>query len=367
MTTLTSFSGNKSLNSANFNDTIANTHMESVDFFYVSDTNSKKDPAFIIAKANELNIAGFLIEIEGDRDKALNYFQQSLITYKTIDNKEGVANSLYNIGNIYDEQNKLENALNSYSESFKMYKSIGNKRGIAKSLISIGNIYDKQDDLESPLTDYEKSLKIEESIGDKKGIASDLDNIGTVLLQENNPIQALKYAKNSLEKSEEEGSFEAIANADLLLAEVNSTMGNTKSALKFFRQYIIFRDSLVNEQTRGLAVKKQMQNDFDKKQAVVIAEHKKILESQYIIAKEKSKKQKNALMTVIGGFVGLLVFAGFVFRALKITRRQKKIIEIKNKEITDSIRYAKRIQLSLLPTDIYIDKILKRLLKDKTD
>lgn len=40
---------------------------------------------------------------------------------------------------------------------------------------------------------------------------------------------------------------------------------------------------------------------------------------------------------------------------------QKQIIEEKNKDITDSIHYAKRIQTSLLPTEKYIDKSIKRL------
>ncbi len=42
---------------------------------------------------------------------------------------------------------------------------------------------------------------------------------------------------------------------------------------------------------------------------------------------------------------------------------QKEIIEEKNKDITASITYAKRIQQSLLPTDKYIDKTIRRLRK----
>lgn len=42
---------------------------------------------------------------------------------------------------------------------------------------------------------------------------------------------------------------------------------------------------------------------------------------------------------------------------------QKKIIEDKNKDIMDSIRYAQRIQRSLLPTEKYIDKNLDKLNK----
>ena len=40
---------------------------------------------------------------------------------------------------------------------------------------------------------------------------------------------------------------------------------------------------------------------------------------------------------------------------------QHKILEEKQKEIIDSITYARRIQKSLLPTEKYIDNSLKRL------
>ena len=42
---------------------------------------------------------------------------------------------------------------------------------------------------------------------------------------------------------------------------------------------------------------------------------------------------------------------------------QKEIIEEKNKDITDSIIYAKRIQQTLLPTEKYIEKNMERLRK----
>ena len=44
---------------------------------------------------------------------------------------------------------------------------------------------------------------------------------------------------------------------------------------------------------------------------------------------------------------------------------QKEIIEEKNKDITASITYAKRIQQSLLPTDRYIEKNMNRLRNEK--
>ena len=40
---------------------------------------------------------------------------------------------------------------------------------------------------------------------------------------------------------------------------------------------------------------------------------------------------------------------------------QKKIIEVKNKEMLDSIQYAKKLQEALLPTEKYIVRTIKRL------
>ena len=70
----------------------------------------------------------------------------------------------------------------------------------------------------------------------------------------------------------------------------------------------------------------------------------------------------------------MMIFAAFVFRSLRITSKQKQIIEHKNKEteeqkkeieekqkeILDSIHYAKRIQTALMPTEKYIERVLNK-------
>lgn len=48
-------------------------------------------------------------------------------------------------------------------------------------------------------------------------------------------------------------------------------------------------------------------------------------------------------------------------KANKLLKERNELIEAKNKDITDSINYAKRIQRSLLPTEKYIEKKLNRI------
>lgn len=54
----------------------------------------------------------------------------------------------------------------------------------------------------------------------------------------------------------------------------------------------------------------------------------------------------------------LAVIAFLIFKNLKISRSQNKIIRAKNKDILDSITYAKRIQEAILPSNNIIQELL---------
>jgi type II secretory pathway component PulM len=135
------------------------------------------------------------------------------------------------------------------------------------------------------------------------------------------------------------------------------------------------KDSIFSEDSRQQLVRQEMNFEFEKKEAVAQAEHKKELESQAAIADEKARKQKMVLGMVAFGLVLVLAFSMIIFRSLRITRRQKleielqknetqrqkELVEVKQKEILDSIHYARRIQHSLLPTETYISRRLEKI------
>ena len=160
-----------------------------------------------------------------------------------------------------------------------------------------------------------------------------------------------------------EFSGQCLRNTYSHLTELDSAKGNYKGAYENHKLYIFYRDSLDNEQTRKKIIQNQMTYDFEKKEAVANAEYKKEIENQQALAEEKSRKQNVVTLFVVIGLLLVLVFAGFILRSLRVTRKQKQIIEIKsrvteqqkiiieekNKDITDSINYAKRIQEAKLP------------------
>ena len=320
------------------------------------------------------NIAA-IYKDQGDVNKALELFNKSLKLSEGLGNKEGVAVALGNIGACYSELGDIKKALEYYNKSLKIEEDAGSKRGVAYNLNNIGNIYQKQGNFLLALETYLKSLKIKKEIGDKKGIAQSYISIATIYYKlsllpdaeislprgkKTKYLLAYAFADSSLTISKELGFPVNIFKAERLLSKIDSVKGNFKGAYFHYKQFIIYNDSILNEGNRKASIKSQLNYEFEKKEAVMNEKQEK----ERAIAKEKDRFQQIVIWSVITGFLLVFVFAAFIFRTLKTTRLQKALIEEKQKEILDSIHYAKRIQRSLLPSEKYIQRNVTKLLSD---
>ncbi|MBL7898741.1 MAG: serine/threonine-protein phosphatase, partial [Crocinitomicaceae bacterium] len=106
--------------------------------------------------------------------------------------------------------------------------------------------------------------------------------------------------------------------------------------------------------------------EFEKQQAIKDTEHQAEIDRQQTIADADKKRQYIIITAVSIGLVIVIIFSIFLTNRFRVTQRQKKIIEEqkheveeKNKEILDSIRYAKRIQNAILPSMDAMNKALK--------
>ncbi len=385
-------------------------------------------------KSVESNIyynVGNIYYDQGNYPEALTNYLASLKIKEESKDKNGVAFIQNGLGGIYEAQGNYFEALKSRSAALKIFIEIGDKISAAYTYLYIGSNYVKQgmagSDKEIIKNNYSKAsenystaLRIGETLENKTIIASYYNNIGIINLLQSNYVEALKNSYSGLKIKEQMGDSVLIAdsysnigtiylslnnyakakknvhialsfylktlNRELIkanykvLAAIDSAEGNYKNAYKNYKFYNIYKDSLLNEENTKKIVQTQMNYEFDKKEAITDIEHKKELENQQAIAEEKSRKQKIVIWASLLVVLIVVAFAGFVFRSLRITRRQKLIIEIKsketevqkmvieakNKDIIDSINYAQRIQNSLMPSEKYIDQKLKKLQNDNS-
>jgi tetratricopeptide (TPR) repeat protein len=294
--------------------------------------------------------------------KAIDFFSKSLIIYEAVDYKIGVATCLNNLGGIYNSMKKFDKALTFYNRSLKILTELNVKNGVAATLNNIGTIYRAQNKNIQALEYYNKSLVILEELGNKKGLAYSLKNIAAIMYLQKNLKDANDYAKRSLMISTKIGYPENIKNVASLLSKIYQKQGNYKEALAMRNLEIQMRDSLNNESTQKAAAQQQAKYEYEKQKTIDDAAHDK----QIALEQEEQKKQRIISISIAIGLLLVVIFLLFVFNRLRITRKQKIVIEQQHdeveeahKEIRDSINYAERIQRSFLASDELLNNNLK--------
>ena len=238
---------------------------------------------------------------------------------------------------------------------------------MAYSLNNLGGIYYSKGEIQKALEYYNQSKLMRQKIGDSQGMAASMHNIASVYLKwaldkgDNKQKQLMlsrAYTDSSLVLSKKLGFPANIRNAERLLSRIDSANGKYADAWEHYKQFVFYKDSISNEANHQASIRSQLKYVFEKKEAVL----KEQRDKERIIVEEKSRMQQIIIWCAVGGLVLVLVFSFFIFRSLlknrkanKIISNQKKLVEDKNqiieekqKEIIDSINYAKRIQYSLL-------------------
>lgn len=318
--------------------------------------------------ASLFNNIGIIYYDQLDYDNALKYYQRSLKNDYEVDYKRGIANTLNNIGLVYYKKGNKTEALKHYTKSLEMKQELGDKVGIAISYNHIGELFESQDNLLEAREYYEKALTILEQQGDKKWVGFVLKDLSDLLLKLGEVKLAEQYALKSFKISQELGFPANISNAAQTLSKVNKLKGNYKEALELFELHSMMKDSILNNDLIKNTKNQQLKYEFEKNQAIKDAEHKKDLE----IASEKQNKQKMISYGIAIVLIIVVVLLGIIFNRLNITKKQKQVIEEqklvveasksqleeKNKEVMDSINYAKRIQDALLKAEEHESKHL---------
>lgn len=260
---------------------------------------------------------GTVYRMQGKYSEALENLSAALKIREEIGNKHEISESYNNIGIVYDYQGNYPKALENHFASLKIKKELGNKRGVAASYQNIAVVYQQQGKYPEALENYFAALKIFEEIGEKSGIAMAYKNIGSVEHQLNRPASAKKHYEKALTFAKETGRKEIISEIYNSFRLVDIDLGNYKDAYENYEQYILYRDSLINEENERKSLEVSMTYEYDKKAAVIQAE----LETKNL--------QRNVAYAGLGIMVILTIFTLYLFRL----RNKKLEVEKQNMEL----------------------------------
>lgn len=334
----------------------------------------KEECGVVQGMANcNLTIGSIYAELE-NRQKALSYCTRALKQYEKIDDLEGVAAANHNIGTVYFENNEKDSAAFYFQKTLEVAEKYGDVNGMAYAFNSIGTTYEEKDPLRA-LEFYKKSLKLHESINNAYGISSVLNNIGTIYVKLNKHTDAEKAYKKGLAVAREMNHPDNIKSAARELLGLYKKQKKGMEALEMFELYIKMRDTINSKEAKKAGIQKELEHQYEKKAAADSLIHAEKTIQENIKHEEAIKQQRIYTYSGIVGFALMLVIAGISFRAFKNKQKaneiiseqkamvegQKHMIEEKQKEIIDSIMYARRIQRSLLANEKHMYKTISRM------
>jgi tetratricopeptide (TPR) repeat protein len=359
---------------------------------------------------NAWNNIGLVHRTQGNYPEALKHFLKSLKIRESMQDSMSIAASFQNIGNTYERLDNLDEALRNHRQSLRIRQSLRDRRGMAASygslsiiyrrlgqpdlsiennflalpifrelddrrniattLVNIGVTYNDLGNRNGALNMLKEALPIMLQLEDKQGLATIYLNMASVFVHLARPQEARRLLTQALDISREIGLKEELPEIYYNLCLADSLEGDHLGAFLNYKMYVSTRDSLQNEENTKRTMQTQMQYDFDKQQAADSIRNAEQLKQEALKHEQEIAQQR--VYTYGGGigFILMLVVAAVSFRAYRQKQRansiifeQKQLVEQKQKEILDSIYYARRIQQSLLPTEKYIYKQLKRIKK----
>ncbi|MBC7862983.1 MAG: tetratricopeptide repeat protein [Bacteroidia bacterium] len=289
-----------------------------------------------------------------DYKKQLEYALRALKIFESCKDKSKISGELNNIGLAYFNMADYKKALNYYALSLKIKKETGGVNSV--TLMNIGGVCFRLAEYDSSLKYYREALKNFEENGWKNSASNCLGNMGNLFTRTGNYKEAETHLKKALAISTELNAVVLIIEQESFLSELYDTIGKSQLAFDHYKRFVSLSDSLNSVQNQKKQIQAEMNYEFGKKEAVM----KEQQEKERVVAAEKSRFQKIVISSVLICLLLVIAFSFFVFRTLKKTRLQKYIIEEKQREILDSIRYAKRIQNALLTSEKYIERVLRR-------
>jgi tetratricopeptide (TPR) repeat protein len=348
------------------------------------------------------NSMGDIYRIKGDYIRSLEYFHKALDLARKNQNKLQIAYGLNSLGDIYHGQKEYKKALEYYNEGVKVALETGNKYRVANMYGNMGTVYQSTGNTDMAFECFDRALKINEengyydqasfalynlgSLWETKGdlnkaeeyykkalqLSEETENfsqqsdmlfsISELYLKMNKLNEAYTMATKSLEIAQELGLVQNIKNAAKVLSELNALSGNHSAALKMLSLYIAMKDSVSNDENIKQFAAVEYKAKEDKMKAEQIAKEQ-TFKAEQARKEEELKRQKTIRYAFTIGFGLVLILAIVIYRGLRLNKKQNKIIlsqkkevehqkelvEEKNKEITDSITYAKRLQEAILP------------------
>lgn len=216
---------------------------------------------------------------ENNPQKALEYYLKGEKTTKRSNNLLASAVSFNNIAACYDQLENLEKAKQYYREAIAIYSDLNLALDKAETMNSLGALFYRNNALDSALFWYEEAYPLISASKNYK------------ILTQNLRYQSLAYENK----------------------------GEKEKALRLYKEYVYYKDSVLDEEKISSIAEMQTKYDTEKK------------EQQILLLDEQNKTKAAQRNVFIAGtivlFLGLFILGFYYRQRVKLNKKDKQIAE----------------------------------------
>jgi class 3 adenylate cyclase len=301
--------------------------------YFQSLTYAKRDNNEIAIGAINISIAD-AYSIIGNSSSAAIYYDKGIQLLRKINDSSRLAKALLNIGDEYFNNREYESAKMNYDESAQIFKNMNNsegEHGAAYNLGNMGMVYAMQGEDEMAKSNLLEAIKALEEQREYTAITVYLIYLSDIALKQKDLNSALSHVERSLALAQEYGLKKEISDASLQLSEIYEIIGNSSESLKYFKNSVIYRDSVNNIDKVRERENLRANYEIEQKQTEV-----DLLNKEAEIQLLKDKRQKIIIYATALALVAIFVFAFFLYKRYSFVKATNTIIE-EEKNRSDSL------------------------------
>ena len=298
---------------------------------------------FASHKFKAYNILANLYTKQGEFEKAMSFYNLARKYYLSEKEEIKYANVLTNISILYSEKRDYDSAMFYSVRALEIYKQNNNSAFMANCVLGIAEIYLKNNDfLNGKLKAFE-ALDVYCNTANKHGICNCYFVIGQLYSLNHNSDSALKYFNVALLYSDTLKMNFIKRDCYQNISKTYYSINKFKEAYDYNELFQAYQDSSELNSIKGKMLEMEVKYDITKKED-------QLKEQDFEIA--ASNKQRNYLLMLVS-VIFILFFISFKAyknkqKSNELISEQKKLVDEKQKEVYESINYAKRIQFALL-------------------
>jgi serine phosphatase RsbU (regulator of sigma subunit) len=311
---------------------------------------------------------GLLFKSINDYNNSKMYYNKAISLAQKRKNKSEIAFAYSGLATILKKEQKFDSAFYYFLKAEAWFKNENHLQGLEEVYVNIGSLYSEisnktkdNSNNKKALGYYFKALEINSKYNNKLTASNIMGNIAVIYSNMKQLDSTIHYANRAIDFARESDDKAEIVYSSKLLADAYYEKGNFPLSIKFLKLHLLMKDSVYNYEKQKEISQKQMRFEFEKRaiaDSLMVVEDKKITQ-------EKLKQEATIRYSLFFFMILLIVFSFIMYNRFKIIKNQKQIIENqkmkvdeKQKEILDSINYAKRIQSTILDNQVVIKDFL---------